>query len=348
MVKSIMTENVQYSTAASWVSAIYDALVKASVDGDEALKHSGIPLDIKKRPDQRVDALKAKKLWSYAVAKTDNDAFGLDVIPFLMDSDLNALGVAIRASASIKEAMERVLRYYRAVSTALTISVKMGETLDLEIQPTPTGVMVSQQAIDAAMGLIVHQARVLMAEPFVPIRLEFMRPEPKKLNRFESFFGCPLYFECDRNAIVFSTDVLKIQFLNPNEKLAQHIDQYLLETLAEIDDHSFSRRVYSVLFSLLPSGTPTLQALAAKLHMSTRTLQRRLQDENINFKELLNRLRYDMARHYLKEKRYSVGEIGYLLGFSSHSNFVRFFRQQSGQSPSEYLQSSKMDERKLA
>ena len=72
------------------------------------------------------------------------------------------------------------------------------------------------------------------------------------------------------------------------------------------------------------------------MHMSKRTLQRKLKDENQSFFSLLNNLRSNLAKQYLSSTKYPITEIAYQLGYSSPSSFARAFKHQFGVSPLEY------------
>ena len=76
--------------------------------------------------------------------------------------------------------------------------------------------------------------------------------------------------------------------------------------------------------------------MASSLNLSVRSLQRKLSDENTNYKHLLDETRRELAMNYLGNSRLTINEITYLLGFSDPSNFTRAFRRWQGESPSNY------------
>jgi len=166
-----------------------------------------------------------------------------------------------------------------------------------------------------------------------------MRPPPENIEFFNTFFEVPLNFNCAQNAIIYPLQALLIPFKYTNTSLAFHLDKYLINKMEEVSVLSLSKRIHIELLTMLPFNNPSIQQLAKRLHLGTRTLQRRLKDENTTFKELLINSRIEAAKHYLSEGKYSIGEIGYLLGFSSLSNFVRFFKKHFEQTPTEYLKS---------
>ena len=99
-------------------------------------------------------------------------------------------------------------------------------------------------------------------------------------------------------------------------------------------------RVRATIIERLPDGTPSQGNIAELLHVSMRSLQRRLNNENTNFKELLEGTRHELALRYIREQHRTIGEITYLLGFSEPSNFSRAFRRWTGMSPAEYRESA--------
>ena len=88
----------------------------------------------------------------------------------------------------------------------------------------------------------------------------------------------------------------------------------------------------------LPDREPTVAAIAARLHMSARSLQRRLQDEDTRFTEVLSDLRRELALRYLQDRRISIGEVGFLLGFLDVTAFHRAFKRWTGRTPAEHRQ----------
>ena len=334
-----MFKETKCTTSSTWLTAIYKTLKRTSLDAEHIFESCGIPVDYLSDPNQRIDTDKTWMLWKLAVKHTRNDAFGLDMVEFLMDDDHNALMLAIKASSNVREALDRFLRYYRVVSTALTLTTSYKHKFTLKVHSPPDQRENAREAVDSAIGYIYKQGIILGSKPVHPLRIDFMRPPPENIEAFNSFFQSPLNFNCAQNAIVYPVQALLIPFKHSNTTLAIHLDQYLIHKMDEVGDLRLSKRAHIELLTMLPFNNPSIQQLAKRLHLSTRTLQRRLKEENTRFKDLLIKSRIDAAKHYLNEGKYSIGEIGYLLGFSSLSNFVRFFRKHFEQSPSEYLKS---------
>ena len=106
----------------------------------------------------------------------------------------------------------------------------------------------------------------------------------------------------------------------------------------QVDD-SISARVRSVLSELLPGGASGIEDVAEKLGLSKRTLQRKLSEENTNFKKQLNSAREALAVHYIRNTEMSIADIAYLLGYAEQNSFLRAFTIWTGKSVTEYKQS---------
>src|SRR5262249_45974404 len=91
----------------------------------------------------------------------------------------------------------------------------------------------------------------------------------------------------------------------------------------------------------LEDGQPDLPAIANALKMSTRTLQRRLEAEGTSFQELVDAVRQELARVYVADPKYALGEVAYLLGFSEITAFTRAFKRWTGTTPSRWRAQSK-------
>jgi AraC-like DNA-binding protein len=89
-----------------------------------------------------------------------------------------------------------------------------------------------------------------------------------------------------------------------------------------------------------PGFFPDIDYVAERMNMSTRTLRRRLKDEGSSYRELLDEIRFGLAKEYLGKTNLSMEEICRLLGYSESGNFSHAFRRWSGQSPRQWRQAA--------
>ena len=123
-------------------------------------------------------------------------------------------------------------------------------------------------------------------------------------------------------------------------QLARANDEQTLAYLDSFMAQSTSRDVVDKIVAHLPDGPPNQQQIAEALHVSNRTLQRKLKDEGTSFMDLLQDTRLQLARKYLRHPNRSVVETAYLLGFSEPSTFSRAFKRWTGTAPADFRDSS--------
>ncbi|MFL6445015.1 MAG: helix-turn-helix transcriptional regulator [Candidatus Sulfotelmatobacter sp.] len=115
--------------------------------------------------------------------------------------------------------------------------------------------------------------------------------------------------------------------------VAPQLEAELNEQLAQ---KNLNEQAKAILKQLLAGQRPAIQDLARELHLSTRTLQRRLTEQGISFQRVLDEARRELAHHYLLHSSRELNETAYLLGYEDANSFFRAFRQWEGTTPGEW------------
>ena len=84
----------------------------------------------------------------------------------------------------------------------------------------------------------------------------------------------------------------------------------------------------------------SLEAVASNFNMSFRSLQRRLKEEGITFLEIVEKVRKNLAIHYLSSEQLQIKDIAYTLGYNEPSAFLRAFKRWTGETPTSYRSQS--------
>ena len=155
-------------------------------------------------------------------------------------------------------------------------------------------------------------------------------------SRFDTFFACPVYYDQDENYLMFNADVFTAKLPGANPQLARANDQVVIDYLREFDRQDIVSQIRASIIEYLPSGTPSQEDVATSVHMSTRSMQRKLNEKGTSFKTIVETIRKELAETYLKEGARSIGEVTFLLGFSEPSNFSRSFKKWTGMTPNDY------------
>ena len=322
-----------FTSIASMTEAMARTLEAYQVDSKETFQSLGLPPEPFRNPDGRVGKELMEQLWLEAERLTNNPCIGFEVGMNFRTSNLHAVGYAWLASATLREAMERLVRYQRLLSTALQMDVmEDGDGFHLQIDPSP-GV---DLADDAAFTGVVAMIRDLTYADFKPLSVHMMRPEPPCVSALSEFFQCPVEYQSSLDKITFTVESVDEPLSRPNPALAQSSEEVAREYLVNMDRKDVVARARMAVIDHLPDGEPSRREVASELAMSERTLARRLSDRDYTFSSLVDEVRGQLAREYLRQSRFSVTDVAFLLGFSDQSNFARAFKRWTNESPTEF------------
>jgi AraC-like DNA-binding protein len=320
----------------SWGLALVAALRSRKVNADALLAEVGLSIEALADPNRRHPVDVTKRLWRLSVQATRDPAFGIEVARHTTYQTFHALGFSLATSTTLREALERIVRFFAIVTDAADIALHVEpERLRLTVHLRPSADP-ADEAVDAFVAATVRLCRTLCGRMFSPLAVELRRAPPADPSPFARYFRLPVTFGAPLDALTFDRVSAEARLLTANAEIARANDAVAAEYLARLSASRLTPRVRSAIVEQLPQGEPDPSVVARRVGMSLRTLQRRLSEEGTSFQTLLDETRESLARGYLDEGRYSVSEITYLLGFAGVSNFSRAFKRWTGQSPSSY------------
>jgi AraC-like DNA-binding protein len=166
--------------------------------------------------------------------------------------------------------------------------------------------------------------------------LRFSYPEPDYFARMRPVMPVPVYFDCAYNQMRFPVERMQypLQFADP--RLARMAADQCEQEMASI---KLPPPLLGQVRRIILGGGgrfPGVEEVAGELHMSSRTLKRKLQQLGTSYQEVLDGLRKGLAVEYLTQSEKTVDEIAMTLGYSDASNFARAFRRWTARSPSDY------------
>lgn len=333
-----------FTALASWTRAIRKALLAVGVDADQLLADAGIAPASLADPEARLPVTQTTQLWKHAVAATGDAAFGLRVARHVQPTTFHALGYALAASTTLAEAFARAERYCRIVTDAGELMLEPhGEERHVVIR-TATGLAApAEEAIDAFVALQARTARSLSGGSVSPLLVQLQRTAPVATQVYERVFRAPVQFGAADNRLVFRTSDFKQLLEGANPELARLNESLAAQQLARMGSADLPARVRAALIERLPDGEPTAAVVAAALHLSLRSLQRKLAERSLSFEALLDDTRRALAEAHLRERKLSVGEVAFLLGFADASSFTRAFRRWTGNAPSTWREEQAAD-----
>lgn len=275
-----------------------------------------------------------------SLASRDPDGLSLPLrIGASMKCDeYGAFGLAWKSAPNLRGCYVRSERYGHVLGSAETYTLQKGEggwffNLD-KAGDGHRGMLLSNEASMSAVDVISKEAATT---PFMPLAVYFKHAPRGDTSVYEEHFGCPVYFETGRDALLVSEESLNVPNKLGDETIARFFDCHLEGELAStIPPVSLGTTVRGAVAKVLSEGVPTLSSIASQLGIGPRTLQRRLTEQGHSFQGVVDAARQDLAQQLLRETDYSLAEIAFLTGFSEQSAFTRAFKRWAGQTPRSY------------
>jgi len=317
---------------------LWRMLERRGIDPEPLFREAGLDPDKLNNPLSRYPAEPARHVWALVSKRLDDPGFGLTIAQAWQPSDFHALGCAFMASATLREALNRVLRYNAVVYGLVSYSFCERDDRAILSYSAEQGAVDETPILeDTRWAVILDACRRIYGEDLHPLEVTFMHPAPDAaMDQFSRYFRCPVRFGQSVAQMIFPAEVLDRPLPAANRELALALDRTLSEYLAKLQRNDIVSRTKSAISDYLLSGSLTDKMVADALQMSPRTLQRKLTAEKTSFRTLVQAVRHELAESYLADDSFTLKEIGYLLGFSEQSSFSRAFKRWTGLTPQEF------------
>ena len=327
------------SVFAPSVTILWKSIESYGVDPQPLFASEGIKIKLPIDPCLRLPYEKVDRLRAKAVKACEDEAFGLRSAEVYLPSQFGALGYAWHASLTLRKACLRLERFVRVVNEKAAVSVEdqdgcMVVTLEMDLESE-----CASARDDGALALVTRMCRLVYGDGFRLQAVNLKHGQPEDLQPYYSFFACQINFGQAHNQLYIPGSMVDEILTGANPELAMLNDEVVTRHLARIDKSDIVARLRAVLMDLLPNGDVSDDVAASALHMSVRTMHRKLTEVGTNFRKELVEIRRSLAEQYIYDNSLTLTEISLLLGFSEPSSFSRAFRNWTGASPSEVRQS---------
>lgn len=167
-----------------------------------------------------------------------------------------------------------------------------------------------------------------------PGRVMFAHARHAHSEQIERALGCPVDWGVGANVLDFPAARLEAPLATADAALFRVLDEVAAQaSLQRPGRFDVSSRVTALLPELLPGRGSLIERAAARLRMSGRTLQRRLEAEGVVFAELVEQHRRELALNLARDEKVALSDIAYRLGYSEPRAFIRAFKAWEGRTP---------------
>jgi len=276
----------------------------------------------------------ATRVWQQAALLSGDENLGLAVAKVLRPGDLGVLDYALRASQTLGEAVQLLVRFYPLLGSAIrlqSLSDAQGSRLRLELAD-PT-----RHRVEFGLAVLVVVARQSTGIEDLRVGVRFIHPRPADVTEHQRTFGAPTSFGCDYNELLLSHETLQLPMQRADPILSDILLKRLRALMRDLPlRETLKSRVRRLMAEELQGGDPSLESVASQMAVSPRTLRRWLHEAHTSHRDVLDGLRKDMALRHLADGQLPIADVAQVLGYSEPSAFHRTFKRWTGKSPGEY------------
>ncbi|RDC62647.1 AraC family transcriptional regulator [Adhaeribacter pallidiroseus] len=254
----------------------------------------------------------------------------LGITGYLMESSKDLL-TALQHLQQFTSSFSRI--YYFGIEQTGEEVMYIGEPIPLWNALSPE---TARQSVDIAFAGALHILRLLTGLQLQPLRAQYRYPRFADTREHERILKCRPLFSQPCNALTFAKQDLQRSVIGYNRELNLVFKKLLEQKLQEDQGLPFIHQVRTIILEQSRFAFPTLEEVADRIHLTPRTLQRKLQEENSSFRALSDLAKEELARNLLSSKNLNISEIADRLGYSDPAAFQRAFRQWTGKTPKTY------------
>lgn len=269
---------------------------------------------------------------------TDVPWVGLEVGREYHFSANGKLGMAVMCCETVLEALKLIMAYIHLTGAyhQYIISIK-GETGYARFRELTDLKDVRRFTCEAEIASVNSMIRIGYNNAAVFREIHFAYPQPVYADKYDEIFNCSVFFNAPENLIVFDAGHLYRPMLMANPLVRSAMEKECARLSARLrEQDTLSARIYQELWACREDGFPTLDEMARRIYMSTRTIRRRLTGENTSYKAIQTEIRKSMASNLLLTTDLPMETIATRLGFSEPSSFYRAFKTWTGCTPNTY------------
>lgn len=314
----------------------FTKLEELGLSASAVLRRAGLPQALREQPVALLKTDEYFALWRAIGEVSTNPAIGLQLGTENRTERFHPIGLAALSCETFGAGIDRMARYKQLTCPEEILQQKDDQEWSIRFHWLLANEVEPAVLIESAFAWVLSIARHGTGTRLSPLRIEFIH-QRKHVKPIERHFSCPVACGAAQNAIVFrASDAMKPFVTRNAELLGMLAPQFEQELKQAGLDEKFLDRVRIAIQEKLTGKRPTIDDIADALHMSSRTLQRRLQEEGSSFQRVLEDARHHLARNYLNNPILELNEAAYLLGYEDANSFVRAFRVWEGVPPARW------------
>jgi len=319
-------------------SGLVEAIRAAGANPDQVLRMFQLDPSVLSNTEKFIPCPVFARILEEAAGVTGDDCFGSHLGERFNPKNIGPLTYVVLNSPTVAVADDQVARYLKLYNQAATVSRRVeGERAYLQYVLCDLGIESPRQQNEYSLAIRLNTIRMMIGSQWKPLEVQFAHQAPADISEHQRVFGAPVWFGYQTNNLVVESEFLKCQVPAADQRLYEIMQRYFQRIIDEMpEDPCVLPSVRKAVAESMRDGDPNLARVAKKMAMSRRTLQRQMKEHATNFRKVMDDTRRRFALSYLKDRRNSLAEIAFLLGYSEAAAFIRAFKRWTGLTPVAY------------
>ena len=312
-----------------------EVLEKLGFTNRTCLRGTGIMLSQLDDPHSRLTFQQELAFSRNVLDLTGDPLIGLKLGEPFIPQRYGLFGYALLSASTLRRAMTLGVNFGQLTFSFFTFEFNEADGLAwfAMLDPPPVEKKLHDVYLDRDMAAATVGFSAVLGRPLPLTEVHLAHDGHGRDQEYSDYFGCEVRFSSYPSKIQFSPEWLDTPLPQRDTDTSQYFRQQCRILITKLKNQSHFADDVRMMLLARPGRFPYIDHVAERLHVSVRTLRRRLNEEGSSYRELLEEVRFELGKEYLLDTRLPLAEISDLLGYTEPANFSHAFRRWSGQSP---------------
>jgi AraC-like DNA-binding protein len=276
----------------AWTRGVVNSFRAIGLDVEALCEEVGTDIDIFTDTNSRPPRDELGRFWRAALAKSGDRHLGLSAAEVWEPRADHLVVLLLTSADTVGEGLEASMRYQELLSHGRVMT--LGEHPEhhvICINKIEHELPITAHEIEFVAVFIMKLLQFATDGKFKAHEVRFQHPYRGNIQKYTRAFGCSALFGQERTAIIVDDEAWGLPLAHGDQALHSQLRGVASGLHASIESHHFIDTVRQRIKILLPRGQGSIEGVASALHMTPRTLQRRLQDDNTTFRVLMDSVR---------------------------------------------------------